>query len=153
MVTSYLVRHAEAGRRQAWDGPDELRPLTDEGWGQARRLAAMLGAAELSRILSSPFARCVQTVEPLAAARGMTVEASPGLAEGSGPAAAVGCLGVQPTLVCSHGDVVEEALEVLAWSGVTLAGRVPGEDTPKGATWVLECSGGRVVAGRLLPPP
>ena len=172
MTRSYLVRHAEAGDRHAWTQPDELRPLTEEGWRQARGLVTLFCAlgersersseglagvadATFARMLSSPAVRCVQTLEPLAAARGLTVETAPLLAEGVGPAGALGFLRDGAVILCSHGDVVEEALDALASDGVPLEGRPAGEgaETPKGATWVFEIDHGRILSGRLLPPP
>ena len=82
LTRSYLVRHGEAGDRHAWHDPDELRPLTEEGWRQAKALVDLLADAEIDRLLSSPYVRCVQTLEPLAEARGLPVETTPVLAEG-----------------------------------------------------------------------
>ena len=69
MVTApmalYLVRHAKAGQRDRWDGPDHLRPLTRAGRAQAQALAAWLANEPISRLLSSPYVRCIQTLEPL----------------------------------------------------------------------------------------
>jgi len=155
LTRSYLVRHGEAGYRHAWTQPDELRPLTEEGCRQARGLVTLLADATFDRMLSSPAVRCVQTLEPLAAVRGLTVETTPLLAEGAGPAGALGFLRDGAVVVCSHGDVIEEALDALAADGVPLEGRPAGEgaETPKGATWVFEVDEGRIASGRLLPPP
>ena len=38
----HLVRHAHAGVRAHWTGPDDRRPLTDRGRLQAKRIAALL---------------------------------------------------------------------------------------------------------------
>ena len=149
---SYLVRHGEAGWRHAWEGPDRLRPLTREGRRQAAGLVGILEGAEVARILTSPFVRCAETVEPLATARGLTVEPVVQLAEGAGPEGALGLVKSGPVVACSHGDVIEAVLEVLAGQGVRLAGRAAGLETLKGATWVLECRDGAPAAGRLLPP-
>ena len=138
-----LVRHADAGDRDRWPGPDEERPLSIDGQRQGEGLVAALAGFELVRILSSPYVRCTQTVAPLAAARGLVVEPSDDLAEGAGDSA-VGLVrhhlpGRADVVLCSHGDVVEHVLDGL---GVQRS-----EETPKGATWVLEP--GR---GRYLPP-
>ena len=127
-----LVRHAEAGDRDRWEGPDEARPLTDRGHRQAEALAATLAGFGVSRVLSSPYVRCVQTVEPLAGALGVTVEPSDELAEGSGRVAlrrVRSLLEGPATVLCTHGDVVEEVLDGL---GVPRSA-----ETEKGATWVL----------------
>lgn len=139
-----LVRHAKAGDRDAWPGPDDTRPLTPGGQAQAEALIDVLAGFDITRVLTSPYLRCHQTVAPLAAARGLAVEGSGDLAEGQGPAglALVRRLVGQPghTVLCSHGDVVEEVLDGLG------IGRDQG--TRKGATWVLD--GGE--ARRLAPP-
>jgi 8-oxo-dGTP diphosphatase len=151
LTRSYLVRHGAAGDRHAWHGADELRPLDEEGRRQAEALVPLLAEAVIERLLSSPYLRCVQTLEPLAAARGMPVETTPVLAEGAGGAGAVELLSTDEALVaCSHGDVIEEALDLLAAAGVALEGR--SGETPKGATWVFDVRNGAIVEGVLLPP-
>ena len=69
-----LVRHASAGDPDAWEGDDRLRPLDGRGRRQAEQLVELLAPYELTRILTSPALRCVQTVEPLAHARGLAIE-------------------------------------------------------------------------------
>lgn len=138
-----LVRHAEAGDRHQWEGPDTLRPLTPLGAAQAEGLVATLADYGIARILSSPYVRCTQTVAPIAAARGLTVEPSDDLAEGAGQRAVtlVRSLVDGPDVaLCTHGDVMERLLD--DW-GIRRA-----EETGKGATWVLGAS-----ATRFLPPP
>jgi 8-oxo-dGTP diphosphatase len=144
--------------------------LDDEGRRQAKALVGLLAEAVIERLLSSPSLRCVQTLEPLAEARGMPVETTPVLAEGAGGAGAVELLSGDEALVaCSHGDVIEEALDLLAAAGVTLEGRPPQgagssprgapqgagsslAETPKGATWVLDVRNRTIMKGVLLPP-
>ncbi len=139
-----LVRHAKAGDRTKWDEPDDLRPLTPPGEAQAEALAGGLSGFDIDRVLSSPYLRCSQTVAPLAAARGLVVEPCDDLAEGEGRAgvALVRSLLDQQghTVLCSHGDVIEEVLDAL--------GIRRNEETRKGATWVLSGE-----EPRLLPPP
>ena len=129
-----LVRHAKAGDRERWEAPDHLRPVTTKGQGQAEGLVAALAGFEIARILSSPYLRCTQTVDPLAAARGLPVKPSDDLAEGAGSAAihlVRKLLSEQgDTVLCTHGDVVEEVLDDLRVERPSW--------TKKGATWVLE---------------
>ena len=134
-----LVRHAKAGDRDRWDAPDDLRPLTAKGEAQAEALVDLLAGYDIDCVLSSPYLRCTQTVAPLASARGLAVEPCDDLAEGEGRAgiALTRSLLKEPayTVLCSHGDVVEEVLDALG---------VPREQfTRKGATWVLDESGAR----------
>jgi len=147
-----LVRHAKAGERQDWNGPDEARPLTADGRAQADGLVPTLAGFEVTRILSSPYLRCTETVEPLAAARGLEVEPSPALAEGEGRAALalardLAAANNGDVVLCTHGDIVPE---VLSGVKVALPHHLP---LKKGSTWVLGVQAGRVVDARYLDPP
>ena len=150
-MTVFLVRHAKAGSREDWEGPDRHRPITKSGRRQAEGLVRLLGADAVTRVISSPYARCMQTVEPLAAARGLQVEPDGRLAEGGAAAAALGLIaGADGAVLCSHADVIAAVMLSLADAGTPLR---PGLAWDKGSTWALEASDGRVVAGRYLPPP
>jgi 8-oxo-(d)GTP phosphatase len=108
-VTSILVRHASAGDRDDWEGDDRLRPLDERGRRQAAELADRLAGIEVRRIVSSPYARCVETVEPLAEALGLPVEPDERLAEGAG-GAAYALVQEAGIVCCTHGDVVHDLL-------------------------------------------
>ena len=150
----YLVRHAKAGNRHDWDGPDRLRPLSRKGRAQADGMARLLGDEPITRVLSSPFVRCVQTVEPLAARSGLAVEEESALAEGASTTRGLKLLRQVAgghVVLCSHGDVIPALLDALAFrDGLEL----PDEfDYPKGSTWVLEANRDRFIAAQYLPPP
>jgi broad specificity phosphatase PhoE len=102
---SILLRHASAGHRHDWAGDDLHRPLDKKGHRQAEELAAVLGTEDVRRVVSSPYARCVQTVEPLAAALGLEVELDDRLAEGAGFSAQA-LLEEDGVVACTHGDVI-----------------------------------------------
>jgi broad specificity phosphatase PhoE len=70
----YLVRHAHAGNKHQWPGRDEDRPLSVPGHREAHGLLARLRDYPITRILTSPALRCVQTVEPLGLRRAMPIE-------------------------------------------------------------------------------
>jgi broad specificity phosphatase PhoE len=149
----YLVRHAHAGDRSRWSGDDTQRPLSEKGRGQADRLLHLLAGDPIDRVLSSPSVRCVQTVEPLANARGLKVEIEASLHEGSDPLDAlhaVEAVDARSVVACTHGDIVPGILDLLRSSGVAVA-----DDAtwPKASTWVLERDGGRFDRVRYLPPP
>jgi broad specificity phosphatase PhoE len=74
-----LVRHALPLRTQAGEGSDP--ELAEEGWKQARRLPDALARFPVTRVVSSPQRRAVQTAEPFAASRGLAVEIDDRLAE------------------------------------------------------------------------
>ncbi len=88
---------------------------------------AGLEAIPLERVLSSPRARCVQTVAPLAAARGITVESVSELDEGAPPALTrrlLAELAGEPCALCSHADVIWGVLAGLVEAGVLVGGGV-----------------------------
>jgi len=104
---SVLLRHASAGDRWDWPDDDRLRPLDEKGRRQAEKLADALGGDDIRRVVSSPFVRCVQTVEPLAAALGLDVELDDRLAEGGG-ISAESLLEEEGVVACTHGDVIHD---------------------------------------------
>ena len=155
MTTVWLVRHAKAKNRLEWDAPDELRPRTRRGRREADAIAARLAAEDPApeRLVSSPYLRCVQTLEPLAAALGLPLETSAALGEGAGTGAAELVLSLAEhasPACCTHGDVVFEIADLVARSGIPLDGP---RDVPVAAIWVLEVEDGRFAAARFVPQP
>jgi 8-oxo-dGTP diphosphatase len=152
-ATVYLVRHADAGSRKAWDGPDDLRPLSPKGMKQAQALVERFAGLDLGRLVSSPFIRCVQTFQPLAAARDRDVGGEQDLAEGT-PADRAEALLVrladQPTAACSHGDVIEAVIPHLVLRGMRVNGDI---GFAKGSVWELQADDGRFVSARYWPAP
>ena len=65
-----LLRHAKATPREDWKGEEAKRPLLPEGKQQAKRLIQILKAFGPKRLVTSPWTRCKQTVEPYAEACG-----------------------------------------------------------------------------------
>jgi 2,3-bisphosphoglycerate-dependent phosphoglycerate mutase len=76
MTTFYLVRHAHAH----WT-PDEERPLSAQGLEDASRVADVLHAYPIDLIISSPYRRARQTVEPLATRLNLPIHEEPDLRE------------------------------------------------------------------------
>lgn len=132
-MTSVLIRHAAAGDRYDWDGDDFHRPLDAKGRRQAAELVELLRPYGVRRVVSSPYVRCVQTVEPLAAALGLRLEQDDRLAEGAA-AGADELLREDGVVCCTHGDVAEKAV---------------GRSLKKAASVVV--SDGEVV--KEIPPP
>jgi phosphohistidine phosphatase SixA len=108
-VTSVLLRHASAGDREYWDGDDFHRPLDARGRRQAAELVELLRPFKVRRVLSSPYVRCIETVEPLAAALDLPVELNDRLTEGAGPGAGL-LLHEDGVVCCTHGDIIESVL-------------------------------------------
>ncbi|MBK5222733.1 MAG: histidine phosphatase family protein [Acidimicrobiia bacterium] len=142
----YLVRHAHAGSRDAWVAPDADRHLSDQGWGRAHEIADTLASVGITEVRSSPLVRCVETMEPLAAALGIEVGDDEALREGATLAAGVVLverLAADGTIaaLCSHGDIIPDLLAALARRGARLD---PGGACPKGSIWILRTHDGSV---------
>jgi 8-oxo-dGTP diphosphatase len=145
-----LVRHADAGDRDAWTRDQDLRPLSDRGRRQAELLRDALAAYAPARILSSVAVRCIQTVEPLAAAAGVAIEVVEELHEGR-TTEALALLDGTPTVLSSHGDVLPRLLVALT-SHLDILDR-SGDGFGKGAAWVLDVGDdGVVTGGRYVSP-
>lgn len=69
-----MVRHAEPVIATAGGPTEPLRPLTAHGRRQADELAEVLCAAGPHSIVSSPYRRAAQTVQPAADRMGLKVE-------------------------------------------------------------------------------
>jgi 8-oxo-(d)GTP phosphatase len=123
-VSLLLIRHAMAGDPREWRGDDGVRPVDDRGRSQAEALVDALSDYELDRIVSSPYVRCVQTVEPLAKARGLQIELDEELGADRlhDVPKVLERLKGQNAAVCTHGD--------LPWLG--------DRKFKKGSTWVLD---------------
>jgi broad specificity phosphatase PhoE/8-oxo-dGTP pyrophosphatase MutT (NUDIX family) len=142
-----LVRHAKAGKRTEWRGDDRLRPLDDAGARQAGSLATLLGLFGPTRIYSADRIRCVQTVEPLAAALDLRVRIEPAFSDelyedGPGGTQTALLALAKPgkvSVVCSQGLTIPSLIDRLG-PGVRSA------DTRKGAWWVLTVVDGDVVS-------
>jgi 8-oxo-dGTP diphosphatase len=149
-----LVRHAKAGSKSDWDGPDELRPLDGKGRRQAGQLASVLPLFRPVELLSAERVRCRETLEPLAERLGCDVHPLRELGEeefAADPQAGLAVVerllgrardgGEQPgvTVVCSQGGAIPSVLMSLGvrWEGV--AGRLY-PPAAKGSVWAL---GGR----------
>ena len=149
----YVVRHADAGHRLGADELDEPRVLSPRGWRQAEGLRAQLAGAGIARLIASPFVRCVQTLEPLGAHLGLTVEQDERLAERRAAAdlleLAAEVRSVTAVL-CSHGDVIPEVLTALVASGTRFKDELRWQ---KASTWVLTWNGDHLAKGTYLPPP
>ena len=74
-----LVRHALPLRSEPGEGSDP--DLSDEGRAQVQRLPDALARFPISRVVSSPQRRAIQTAEPVATARALAVEIDDRFAE------------------------------------------------------------------------
>lgn len=148
----YVVRHADAGHRSGHE-PDEGRRLSERGRRQAEGLRDQLADAGITRLLASPFVRCMETLGPLSERLGVPVEADARLGEGRGAAGALAVADeVRGTnaVLCSHGDVIPDLLDELLSRGTKLKDELRWQ---KASTWVLSWDGDELTKGRYLPPP
>jgi len=154
MTRVQLIRHAKAKNRLAWEEPDHLRPLTKRGRREAEAIAVRLQADPPTRLVSSPYLRCVQTLEPAAIGLVLPIETTDVLAEGrGGDGAAELLLSLArdgSVACCTHGDVVFEVAALVASAGVTLDGP---RDVPVASAWLLDVDDGQFVAARFVAQP
>jgi 8-oxo-dGTP diphosphatase len=154
--TVLLVRHASAGDRSDFDGPDAQRPLDRRGRSQARRLAEVLPFFAPDALASAEPVRCRQTLAPLAEALGLGVATIPELGEerfeadpGAGLAAVQAMLAPRAdpgvTVVCSQGGAIPSVLVALGvrWHGAAGALWPP---SAKGSVWAIGGSPGALCA-------
>ncbi|MEV4318354.1 NUDIX hydrolase [Actinocrispum sp. NPDC049592] len=156
-----LVRHAKAGKRELWTGPDALRPLSATGHWQAEALRSLLPLFGAERLHAAPLTRCVDTLAGLAADLGRTVVQEPLLSEReypSDPVAAhrrlgeIAAAGEGVAAVCSQGGVIPGLISGYAKeSGLDLA-KV---QSKKGSFWLLTFvhPGPKLVAADYYPSP
>jgi len=155
MTVVHVVRHAKARNRAEWTEPDELRPLTKRGHRQAEALAERLCEEQPARLVSSPYLRCIETLDTLARALDLPIETTELLAEGGDGARALDLVlslsRSEPAVVCcTHGDVLFELLRQVAAAGVTLDGPL---DAPVASTWALEVAEDQVVGALFVERP
>jgi phosphohistidine phosphatase SixA len=138
-----LVRHAHAGSKRRWPGPDEERPLSPRGRAQALHLAALLADLGVTRLLSSPALRCRQTLAPASEALWVPVEPLEALS----PEAPVDGLlrllespRTRGAALCTHGETLHALSRAWepAWRQVTGSPPPDLSGTAKGACWVIE---------------
>lgn len=141
-----VLRHGEARARATWHRDDRLRPLLVAGRRQAVSVAGILAAYDVRRIVTSPSARCVQSVVPYADDTGLPVEELPLLSEEvaeKGPVVElVSTLlaelrGYGGTVLCTHRPVLPWVFTGLGWRDLKLE---------KGELAVFHLRKGRVVA-------
>jgi 8-oxo-dGTP diphosphatase len=148
----YLVRHAKAGSRHNWIGDDRERPLTKGGWQQAQALVKPLRKLATGTLVSSPYLRCTQTLQPLAERLARKVDADERLAEGGSFGDVLEMLAAlaDGSVLCSHGDVIPDTIAALERRGCRIASE---PDWRKASTWVLERDDGEIVRATCWPPP
>jgi phosphohistidine phosphatase SixA len=148
-----LVRHAHAGHKRHWSGPDAERPLSIRGWAQAEGLLDTLADLRVERLLTSPSRRCRQTLLPLAAALDLDLESVDDLGTDGDLDRLVDLLAAGDSdgaVLCTHGEVLGELFARLRARGHPRREPTARE---KGSTWLLEGAADGRLHARYLPPP
>jgi 8-oxo-dGTP diphosphatase len=129
-----------------------VRPLTVRGRARAATLVPELSRYHPRRILSSPFVRCWETVQPLAEALGLGVESVDELSEGHGPDAVrlLSTMAGESAVLCTHGDVAGDLLEFLYPEPTPARARLR---LQKGDVWVVQSTGSDLVISDHLRRP
>ncbi len=153
-----LVRHATAGSRSEWTGADSKRPLDESGHQQADALVWLLTRFDIREVVSAPPLRCLQTVEPVSAAVGLSVRIAPVVSEddyyGRESEAldlvrTAGTAGTG-TVICSQGGVIPDLLQRLAKKDKhNLDGDLVAK---KGSVWSLTFADERLIDAEYFPP-
>lgn len=147
----YLVRHASAGQRNFADPDDLQRPLDDYGRSQATQIALLIDARTIRSVQSSSALRCMQTVAPVASNLGLEVNVAPFLLEGTPTSRVLEFLRTitEPTILCSHGDIIPDVIRALEIGGT----RIDGRGCAKGSIWRIESDGERFTQATYTDAP
>ena len=126
--------------------------MSVSGRKQADGMAARLEDAGVTSLWSSPYVRCVETLEPLADLVGLPIRTDERLTEGARFEDTLQLLeeSGDGAVLCTHGDVLEEVAAALARRGTRIVGK---PDWRKGTIWVLERDGDSFDTARPEPPP
>ena len=155
----FLVRHADAGDKRRWSGKDSERPLSPRGRSQADAVGDLIAGFGATRLLSSPYLRCVQTLVPVTQRTGRPVETRAELAVGARAQAVLGLLDHHDTdgmVLCTHGETFNALSREWERSRrVTVVS--PGREaslagTPKGGIWVVDDYHGSAPKALFIPP-
>ena len=152
-VPLILLRHAKALPKGGWKRADADRPLDDSGRYAAKVLADLLACfAPSFRLLSSPAARCTETLRPLSQLTGDPVREEPSLYIHSKPVPGAADSGTvnaaliraaiasgEPTVICAHREnmpalreAVLAALTGYSSGGQAAGGKGSGGPAPRG---------------------
>jgi phosphohistidine phosphatase len=118
-VSLHLLRHADAGDPEKWQGDDSARPLSEKGVRQAERLGRHLKTVEFEpdAIISSPKVRALQTAEIVGRALGVSATVDERLAGSLDPGAVAALLrdagGPRKPVIVGHDPDFSELLAEL----------------------------------------
>lgn len=153
MAHLYVVRHAKAGERRLWTDDDMKRPLSKKGWRQSELVGKRIAKQGPSELVSSPYVRCIQTLEPLGKMIDANVKVDERLCEDAPFEPVLELLRELPAgaVVSTHGDIIPATMQALARRGMKLNSP---PDWRKATVWVLERNKkGDIVHATVWPPP
>lgn len=132
-----VARHGRAVKRSGWKGSEASRPLTEAGLLQAAALVPVLSAFGITKVVSSPWARCEGTVHPYAKKAGVRPVLNQALTESSHKrrpqpvfeAVTERLQGGSSSVVCTHRPVLPTVLRAVAdVTPIRLASALPREN-------------------------
>ena len=159
-----VQRHAAALSRAKWGRAERTRPLNSKGKKQAKALPPLIGAFAPDRVVTSPWKRCLATVEPFAKRQGMEVITKDDLTEAGHEAHPARTRAViarvmdeaAPAVICTHRPVLPSVMKVVRGaSSDRVASMLPREDPylAAGEAMVLHVTAGGIAVAmeRHLP--
>lgn len=153
MAHLYVVRHAKAGERRLWTGDDIDRPLSKKGWKQSELVGKRLAKIGPTKLVSSPYVRCIQTLEPLGKMIDTKVKIEQRLCEDEPFEPVLELLRELPggSVLSTHGDIIPATMQALTRRGMKMNSP---PDWRKAAVWVLKRNKkGDIVHAAVWPPP
>ena len=149
----YLVRHAHAGIRPDEDtGDDTKRPLSVRGWKQVKGITKLLKNRGITRLISSPYTRCYETLLPISEVLGIEIERHPALAEDASFGEVADLMDEVRTTraaLSTHGTIIPAALQHLERTGTLM---IDPFNCQKGSIWVATTPEGQQTQARYIPP-
>src|ERR1700728_2500392 len=145
-VPLIILRHSKAVAKSHWKHADDRRPLEDSGRADAKALAELLACfGPRARLITSPAARCVETLRPFAELSGAELREEPSLyihhqssrtdpADSPTSIAALLAQAVaagEPTIFCAHRENIP-VLQAAALAALGLA-QPPSDAAPGSA--------------------
>lgn len=123
-VPFIVLRHARAKKRALWKAGEEDRPLSTSGRARTHQISEALSAYGVTRVSSSPWERCMESVRGYAQATGLSIREVPELTEDAyerDPESvwryvddALGAL-TEATSVCIHRPTLATMLPAIAY--------------------------------------
>lgn len=152
-ISLLLVRHARAGSRAEWDGPDRARPLDARGLRQAEAITDTLPAFGPTAVYSARPQRCRETVSGLAEELGVPVRSADALSDDDfeerpdRTIRAVRALICTPSAVvaCSQGTTIEQSL------GTVVPAAFGPFESKKGSVWAIGMRDGQITVADYYP--